>query len=181
MKRETLTITAAEVRFATDDAGAFTGYASVFGEPDRFGDTIKPGAFKRTLAEHRRNKTTPGLFWNHDPDRPIGVWSLLEEDTRGLKVSGQLVTETVQGREAHLLLKAGAVNGLSIGFRARKSERGPNGGRVLSDIELVEISLVSLPAASKARVMTVKGAVNPASHAAFIQAARRAALAINKR
>lgn len=180
MKRETLTITAAEVRFATDDAGTFTGYASVFGEPDSFGDTIRRGAFGRSIRE-RKSTGGPAMFWNHNPDQPIGVWLEIVEDERGLKVTGKLVTETARGAEALALLKAGAVNGLSIGFRARKSERGPNGGRVLTDIELVEISLVSLPAASKARVMTVKGAVNPASHAAFIQAARRAALAIKKR
>jgi Escherichia/Staphylococcus phage prohead protease len=180
MTRETLTLAAAEVRFATDEAGTFSGYASVFGEPDSFGDTIKPGAFRKTLAEHRRQQTTPGMFWNHDPDRPIGVWSSLEEDGRGLKVAGQLVTETLQGREAHLLLRAGAVSGLSIGFRARSSERGPNGGRVLTDIELVEISLVSLPAASKARVTSVKGVANPAGAAAFFEAVRRAALAIKR-
>jgi HK97 family phage prohead protease len=80
MTRETLTLTAAEVRFATDEAGTFSGYASVFGEPDIFGDTIKMGAFRKTLAEHRRQKTAPGMFWDHDPGRPIGVWSSLEED-----------------------------------------------------------------------------------------------------
>lgn len=179
MKRETLTLTAAEVRFATDDAGTFTGYASVFGEPDSFGDTIKRGAFARTIRE-RKSTGGPAMFWNHNPDQPIGVWLEVVEDERGLKVTGKLVTETTRGAEALALLKAGAVNGLSIGFRARKSERGPNGGRVLTDIELVEISLVSLPAASKARVMTVKGAAVPASHAAFFQAARRAALAIKR-
>lgn len=61
---ETLTLTAEEVRFATDDAGTFTGYASVFGEPDSFGDTIKPGAFRKTLSERKRTGG-PAMFWNH--------------------------------------------------------------------------------------------------------------------
>lgn len=177
MKRETITLAAAEVRFAADDAGTFTGYASVFGEPDTYGDTVKRGAFARTIRE-RKVTGGPAMFWNHDSNLPIGVWSELVEDERGLRVTGQLVVETVKGAEAHALLKAGAVNGLSIGFRARKAERGPNGGRVLTDIELVEISLVSLPAATKARVTNVKGAAGQASVAAFTQAARRAALAI---
>jgi hypothetical protein len=96
------------------------------------------------------------MFWNHDSDQPIGVWTELVEDERGLKVTGKLVTETARGAEALALLKAGAISGLSIGFRARAAERGPNGGRVITDIELIEVSLVSLPAANKARVTSVK-------------------------
>lgn len=178
MARETKTVSAAEVRFATDDeAGTFSGYASVFGEPDSYGDTIKPGAFKKTLAK-RSATGGPSMFWNHNPDTPIGVWTELAEDARGLKVTGRLVTETTRGAEALALLKAGAVNGLSIGFRAKASERGPNGGRILTEIELVEISLVSLPAASKARVTSVRHDRQPAGHAAFIEAARRAAASL---
>jgi HK97 family phage prohead protease len=180
MTRETLTLAANEVRFSTDEAGTFSGYASVFGEPDAYGDTIKPGAFRKTLAQGKR-AGGPAMFWNHDPGQPIGVWTDLAEDERGLKVTGRLVTETARGAEALALLKAGAVNGLSIGFRARAAERGPNGGRVLTDIELVEISLVSLPAASKARVTSVKNAVQPARTAAFVQAARRAAQSLKGR
>ena len=179
MAREILTLPAHEVRFATDEAGIFSGYASVFGEPDSYGDTIKGGAFARSLAK-RSSPGGPAMFWNHDPDQPIGVWTELREDARGLKVTGKLVTETVKGAEALALLKAGAVNGLSIGFRAVASERGANGGRVLTAIDLVEISLVSLPAASKARITSVKGTAALADTAAFIQAARRAAIAIKR-
>lgn len=179
-QRETLTLTAPEVRFATDEAGTFSGYASVFDEPDSYGDTIRKGAFRKSLTA-RKATGGPAMFWNHNPDAPIGVWTELEEDARGLKVTGKLVTETARGAEALALLKAGAVNGLSIGFRARSSERGPNGGRVLTDIDLVEISLVSLPAASKARVTSVKGAAGPAGVAAFIEAARRAATLIRRK
>lgn len=180
MKRETMTLGAAEVRFATGDAGTITGYASIFGEPDSYGDTVKPGAFRKTLRE-RKATGGPAMFWNHDSNHPIGVWAELAEDARGLKVTGQLVTETTKGAEALALLKAGAVNGLSIGFRARSAERGPNGGRVLTDIDLVEISLVPLPAAAKARVTSVKGAAEPAGVAAFVEAARRAARSIGRK
>lgn len=179
MKRETLTITADEVRFATDETGTFSGYASVWNEPDSYGDTIKRGAFTKTISQ-RGKAGGPSMFWNHNPDQPIGVWTEIVEDDRGLKVSGKLVTETRMGSEALALMKAGAITGLSIGFRARKSERGPNGGRVLTDIELVEISLVSLPAASKARITSVKGAAETVGVAAFVQAARRAALSIKR-
>jgi HK97 family phage prohead protease len=151
MTRETLTLAAPEVRFATDEAGTFAGYASVWNEPDSYGDTIKPGAFRKSIAQRKRTGG-PAMFWNHDPNEPISIWIDLVEDDRGLKVTGKLVTDSTRGANALALLKAGAVNGLSIGFRARSSERGPNGGRVLTDIELVEISLVTLPAASRARV-----------------------------
>ncbi len=163
-----------EVRFSTtDEAGTFTGYASVWGEADAYGDTIKRGAYTRTIKRMR-----PALLWAHDTRQPIGVWSDLVEDDRGLKVTGKLVTETRQGAEALALLKAGAVNGLSIGFRAIRSERGPNGGRVLTEIELPEISIVVMPAAAKARVTSVRGAPADAGAAAFIEAARRAAASI---
>jgi uncharacterized protein len=177
MTRETLTLAAPEVRFAADDAGTFSGYASVWNEPDSYGDTIKPGAFRKTLSQRKR-AGGPAMFWNHNPDKPIGVWTDLTEDERGLKVTGKLVTDSTRGADALALLKAGAVNGLSIGFRARQSERGPNGGRVLTDIELVEISLVTLPAASRARVTSVRNANRPSSAAAFLLAIHQAARSI---
>lgn len=180
MARETQTLRAAEVRFATDEeAGTFTGYAAIFAEPNAYGETIKPGAFRRSIAT-RDATGGPSMFWNHDPGQPIGVWTDLVEDSRGLKVSGRLVTETRAGAEALALLKAGAVNGLSIGFRAKGQERGPNGGRVLTEIDLVEISLVTLPAASKARVTSVRNDRQPAGTAAFILAVRRAATSLRK-
>lgn len=178
MKRETKDIAAAEVRFAADgDAGTFSGYASIFGEPDAHGDIIRAGAYRTAIREMRAGARPP-MFWDHNQGKPIGVWTEIAEDARGLKVTGRLVTETRDGADAHALMKAGAVNGLSIGFRARKAERDKSGARVLTDIDLVEISLVALPSARRARVDSVKGAAHPASHAAFLQAARRAALII---
>ena len=154
--------------------GTFTGYASVFGEADSFGDTIRPGAFRRAIETR---SSGPPMLWSHDPSQPIGTWTDMAEDTRGLKVTGRLITETARGAEAYALIKAGAVNGLSIGFRARKSERGANGRRVLTDVDLIEISLVTLPAASNARVTSVRHR-QPADLAAFVEAARRTALAL---
>jgi len=175
MNYDMKTLSASEVRFAiTDEVGTFEGYASVFGEPDSYGDTIKPGAFKKAVSA----KSKPAMFWQHDQREPIGAWLDLAEDTRGLKVKGKLVTEVPRAAAAHALIKAGALNGLSIGFRARASERGPNGGRVLTDIELIEISLVSLPAASKARITGVKGTAGAAGLAAFNETVRRTVAAI---
>ena len=175
MAYECKTGPAAELRFDSAAEGTFSGYASVFGEPDSYGDVIQPGAFRGTLEGR---STGPAMFWNHDPAQPVGVWTSVAEDRRGLAVTGRLVTETRAGAEAFALLKAGAVNGLSIGFRARNAKRSKGGTRVLTDIDLVEISLVTLPAASNARVTSVRHAVQPARNAAFIQAARRAATAL---
>lgn len=148
-----------EVKFASDEAGVIEGYASLFGgEPDSYGDTIAKGAFAGSLAEHKAARTAPLMLWMHDPSEPIGVWHEVREDASGLAVKGRLILETVRGREAHALLKAGALNGLSIGFRVRDAERRQDGGRLLTEIDLVEISLVSMPAARRARVTSVKSA-----------------------
>ena len=99
MNRETKTVAAPEVRFATDESGTFSGYASIFGEADAFGDTIRRGAFKTSLAK-RSTTGGPAMFWNHDPGQPLGTWTDLSEDDRGLKATGRLVTETAKGAEA---------------------------------------------------------------------------------
>lgn len=182
MANEILTLPITEVRFATDEeAGTFEGYAAIFNEPvEAYNEIVKPGAFKRTLGEHRKRKSMPAMFWNHNSDEPIGVWMTIEEDERGLKVSGRLVTTTTRGREIFELLKASAVAGLSIGFRVRNSKRGEGGYRELLDIELVEISLTSIPAAVNAKVTSFRNAATPASTAAFVSAVRRAASSLRK-
>jgi HK97 family phage major capsid protein/HK97 family phage prohead protease len=161
-----------EVKFATDGAGLITGYASVFeGEPDSYGDIVAKGAFTKSLAEHKSAASSPLLLWQHDPSEPIGVWLELREDATGLLVTGHLILDTRRGQEAYSLLKAGALNGLSIGYRPRSSERRAGGGRILRDLELIEISLVSIPAASRARVTSVKTAeaAQPAAMGAAIE------------
>lgn len=148
-----------EVKFSRPDEGVIEGYASYFGgEPDSVGDVVASGAFARSLTEHKAAGTAPLMLWQHDPTEPIGVWTDIREDQNGLAVKGQLVLEAEKGREAHALLKAGALNGLSIGFRARDAECRNGGGRLLQDLQLIEISLVSIPAAPRARVTSVKSA-----------------------
>lgn len=177
--KETKTVSIAELRFADDETGSFEGYASVFGEPDSYGDTIKVGAFKKTIQENRKHGG-PAMFLSHDPTEPIGVWDEMREDARGLRVKGRLV-DTSKGSDVLKLLKAKALTGLSIGFRARRAERGPNGGRLLTDIELLEISLVGLPSASKARVSSVRHQnFTTADLAALTTAAKDAAIAMRK-
>jgi HK97 family phage prohead protease len=123
----------------------FAGYAAIFGRPDRGGDVVRAGAFSRSL---KRGAAVP-LLWQHAPARPIGRVEYLKEDRRGLRVIGRL-SAGAAGREAAALLKEGAVRGLSFGYRVRAA-RG-EGPRELTDLELVEISLVSLPMQPKARV-----------------------------
>ena len=124
----------------------FAGYAAIFGRPDRGGDVVRRGAFAGTL---RRSAGAVPLLWQHRPERPIGRIDHLREDKRGLRVIGRL-SDGAAGREAAALLKDGAVRGLSFGYRVRAASG--DGPRELTELELVEISLVTLPMQPKARV-----------------------------
>lgn len=137
------------------DAGTFTGYGSVFGNLDSYGEVVEEGAFSKSLARHAKEKTSPLMLWQHNPDEPIGVWDDLVEDNKGLKGTGRLILETARGREAHALLKAGAIRGLSIGYREIKVEPDGN-NRKLLELDLLEISIVSFPANRRARVDAIK-------------------------
>ncbi|SBW05826.1 Phage prohead protease (Modular protein) [uncultured Alphaproteobacteria bacterium] len=162
---------------APSDAGVFRGYAATFGAKDSYGDIVAPGAFKASLAQHKAAGTRPLMLWQHRVDEPIGVWTGIREDMAGLMVEGSLVTDTPEGGKAYSLLKAGALNGLSIGFRTRKAKAMPGGGRLLEEIDLVEISLVSLPSNPTARVTDVRAeipsAISAAELAAFFRACAR--------
>jgi HK97 family phage prohead protease len=146
------------VRFAPEDSGTFTGHAAIFGERNNHNEIVKRGAFTRTLADHKARGVRPPMLWAHDQREPIGVWESITEDATGLAVRGRLVTETTRGREALALLKAGALSGLSIGFRPVHSTRNAKGVRELSEIELGEISLVTIPSAGNARIINVRSA-----------------------
>lgn len=135
----------------TDGTGVM-GYASVFDRRDSGGDTVVSGAYaaslKRLAAEGRRVK----MLWQHDPTQPIGVWEEVREDGRGLWVRGRILPEVARGREALALIAAGAIDGLSIGYRTVKAERDGHGGRKLVALELWEVSLVTFPMQAEARV-----------------------------
>jgi HK97 family phage major capsid protein/HK97 family phage prohead protease len=138
-----------------DDAGVFEGLASMFGELDMVGDTIAPGAFKKSLAAHKRAGRMPLLLWMHDLTAPIGRWTSIQETATGLAVRGKLTLATAKGREAYELLKEKALDGLSIGFRTVKASRIKT-GRLLEELDLAEISLCTMPALASARVHSVK-------------------------
>ncbi|MEA3041147.1 MAG: uncharacterized protein QOC65_636 [Sphingomonadales bacterium] len=124
----------------------FAGYAALFGRPDRGGDVVRTGEFARSLG--RRAKAVP-LLWQHEAGRPIGRIDYLKEDRRGLRVIARL-SESAAGREAAALLAEGAVTGLSFGYRVREAKGAAP--RELIDLDLVEISLVTLPMQPRARV-----------------------------
>lgn len=137
-----------------DDNGRFAGYASIFGVVDNQNDMMLRGAFTRTLEGHEGDIR---LLWQHRFEEPIGTFSLLREDARGLYVEGQLLLDVQRAREAHALLKAGAICGLSIGYVPVKYHiDAATGVRMLEEVALYEVSLVTFPANSEATVHAVK-------------------------
>ena len=142
---------------AIGDSGLIEGYGSVFNVVDDWGDMIVPGAFTATLAAHKAAGTMPAMLWQHENDEPIGVWTEMVEDARGLRVKGQLCMEITEGKKAHALLKMGALDGLSIGFIARKwTWDDKTDIRTLQAVDLWEVSPVTFPANGAARVDGVK-------------------------
>jgi HK97 family phage prohead protease len=137
--------------------GAIEGYASLFGEIDQARDMVMPGAFTQTLKQRGLRKI-PMLF-QHDPSEPVGVWLELVEDWRGLKARGRLIPDVTRARELLSLLKAGAVDGLSIGYRTVRGQIDPKSRvRRLYQVDLWEISIVTFPLLNGARVSAVKQA-----------------------
>lgn len=142
---------------ALSDDGSFEGYGSIFGNQDSYDDIVASGAFKSSLAEHKSKGTMPAMLWQHDPYSPIGKWTEMREDARGLYVKGDLALSTDKGAEAYELLKMGAISGLSIGFRTLKFQYDEQSDiRTLTELDLWEVSLVTFPANGEARVSGVK-------------------------
>ena len=144
----------------TTNAMTFSGYGSVFGNIDAYGDIIEKGAFAKSLVAHAQAGTQPLMCLNHQvfDSLPIGRWTSIVEDSYGLKVTGELL-DTTAGRDTYTALKAGAIKGLSIGFypvawaMASKSDEFR---RTISEVDLAEISVVTIPANTLAQVSEVK-------------------------
>lgn len=128
------------------------GYASRFGQPDQGGDVVMAGAFTASLWRLAASGEKVRMLWQHDPSRPIGVWDEVREDATGLWVRGRLLPEIGLAREAATLIAAGAIDGLSIGYRTLTAERDGKGRRVLTALELWEVSLVTFPMLAEAKV-----------------------------
>lgn len=144
-----------EIRAAED--GTVEGYGSVFDVQDSYADVIEKGAFAKSISTHKSAKSMPAMLWQHDSSQPIGVWTSMSEDDNGLRISGRLAMDTVKGKEAHALLKMGALNGLSIGFMTKQFRYDQETEiRTLTEVDLWEVSLVTFPANTQARVTQVK-------------------------
>lgn len=138
-----------------DAQGRFAGYASVFDVVDSQRDRVRAGAFRGSL----KRLGIPQLLWQHQWEHPIGVIEEVFEDDRGLFVQGRLLMAVEKAREAYALLKAGALRGLSIGYQVKQARRDADTGvRELLEIELFEISIVTMPANQAAQVTVVKQA-----------------------
>lgn len=154
-----------DIKSVTPD-GFFVGYASTFGNTDRGGDVVMPGAFTKSLQKYPAGRVK--LLWQHNTDEPIGVWKSLTEDGHGLKAEGQLLLETARGREAHALMKADQL-ALSIGFKTIRDEVDRKSGvRRLHEVELREASLVTFPMNEDAVISGVKS--NNNSFRALVEA-----------
>ncbi|MBY6120118.1 HK97 family phage prohead protease [Mameliella alba] len=128
------------------------GYASLFGACDQGGDVVARGAYARSLKRLAGEGRAVKMLWQHDPAQPIGIWQEVREDERGLYVKGRLLDTVERGREAAALIAAGAIDGLSIGYRTLKATKNDKGHRVLTELELWEVSLVTFPMLPSARV-----------------------------
>lgn len=133
----------------------FEGHGAIFGNIDMGGDVVLPGAFNKSLAEHKRAGALPQMFWMHDAAQVPGIWKEMHEDGDGLFVKGELV-DTQLGKEMHTLLSTKAVRGLSIGFRVIDAEFDGDGIRKLKEIDLWEVSLVSLAMNPLAQIEAIK-------------------------
>lgn len=161
-----------ELKFSTDaTAMSFEGYGAVFGNVDSYGDVIQPGAFADSLAGSKRSGQWPAMLLQHggffgDDQTPIGIWTDMAEDGKGLWVQGKLAP-TARGQDIYALLKMTprpAISGLSIGYVAKEwtaRSKPDEPRRTLKKVDLLEISIVTMPANPKARISTVKSEFTP--------------------
>ncbi|WP_375415434.1 HK97 family phage prohead protease [uncultured Bradyrhizobium sp.] len=162
-------------RLALHPDGAIEGYASLFGEVDQARDMVMPGAFTQTLKQRGLRKI-PMLF-QHDPAEPVGIWLELAEDWRGLHARGRLIPDVTRARELLSLLRAGAVDGLSIGYRTVRGQIDPKSRvRKLYQVDLWEISIVTFPLLNGARISAVKELPKPSRLRAAAEAEWRRVL-----
>ncbi|MDE3027881.1 MAG: HK97 family phage prohead protease [Paracoccaceae bacterium] len=164
-----------EAGLVVTDGTRVEGYASVFGVRDQGGDVVLAGAYAKSLAGIAARGGRVKMLWQHDPTQPIGIWDEVREDAVGLYVKGRLLPEVAKGREAVALIGAGAIEGLSIGYRTVAAEKDAKGQRLLSELDLWEVSLVTFPMLPQARVSAKADARDETMQdlAAALDAARR--------
>jgi len=153
LKQKDFTLNVKEI----SEDGTFTGYGSVFDVVDSYRDIVAKGAFVKSLNKHKEKGTMPALLWQHNSAEPLGVFTSMEEDDIGLKLTGQIAMKTQRGAEAYELMKMKAVSGLSIGFVPQVETFDKKSGiTTLTEVDLWETSLVTFPANDEARVDGVK-------------------------
>lgn len=147
---------------AVEDDGVFEGFGSIFGNVDSYKEIVAPGAFAESLAGWKAAGRLPPVLWQHRSGEPIGPYLSMEEQPIGLHVKGKLLVDDVQrAKEARALMKAKAVNGLSIGFVTREdSYDRVTGIRTLKKVDLWEVSVVTFPANPAAQISSVKSAID---------------------
>lgn len=131
------------------DGSLIEGYASLFGACDQGGDVVETGAYAASLAAIAAKNGRVKMLWQHNPTQPIGVWDEVHEDGRGLYVKGRILTDVEKGREAVALVQAGAIDGLSIGYRTKRAVKDGRGRRILSELELLGSVVGDLSNASR--------------------------------
>lgn len=137
-----------------ENQGKICGYGSIFDQIDSQNDRVVRGAFEKTLSQIKSKGSLPKMLWQHNQNQPIGVWTKMHEDGKGLYVEGNLLLNLQQGQEAYHLVQSGGIDGLSIGYRVIKSLKGKESGvRLLTELELFEVSLVTFAANPKARII----------------------------
>lgn len=155
-----------ELKREPDQDGMFEGYASVFGIVDQGMDVVERGAFAKSLGSGRKVK----MLWQHDTSQPIGVWDEIREDERGLYVKGRLLKDVAKGAEAMALLRAGAIDSMSIGYRTVEAvAEGSGRVRKLMELELYEVSLVTFPMLPAAKVTGVKSISTEREYERFLR------------
>jgi len=159
MKHKLLNLDATSVKFYEGKQGVFSGYASVFGNVDSYGDTIFAGAYEKSISDRERPVQ---MRWNHYGDI-IGKWTRMEEDETGLYVEGELTPGHSKAMDVYASLVHGAISGLSIGYKPKRFTENETGGLDLHEIDLVEVSIVESPADNSAHVARIKASVEEAT------------------
>ena len=168
MKFKKLDLQKLDLKFVGEGM-TFSGYASVFGGVDSYGDTIDPKAYDATLKDRVRPIR---MRWNHYGP-VIGKWLRMTTDSVGLFVEGELTPGHSTAIDTYASLKHGAIDGLSIGYIAKSAIENPDGTRLLKEIELIEISIVEEPADINATVSNIKSAIEKANSIREIEATLR--------
>ena len=139
----------------SQEKGLFKGYASIFDEVDSQNDRVVRGAFQKSIQAAINNGQMPKMLWQHNEKELIGLWTIIREDAKGLYVEGKLLTDVAKAKEALALIQEKALDGLSIGYMVKKALRGKEKDaiRLLTEVELFEISLVTFPANAGARIL----------------------------